>query len=543
MSIPLETFFSIAQTRSHKRDESEQAALVIPPQLRVTIIVLAVGLAYYLGTEIGYLFTPAHAPIGTLWPPNAILLGALLLAPTRLWPFLFIGVLPAHLFAQLSKGVPLAAAIGWFLGNTSEALVGAACIRLFVGRRPFDNLRGIAAFLWFGVLLAPFVTSFLDAAVVVLTRQASGYWMPWTTRLSSNMISDLIFVPMVVLVGGRGLSWIGKVSLGKWLEGILLISGTVVVSSLIFGKINLVSTLPVLVCAPLPFLLWAVLRFDLSVLSMSLLVTALISIRNAMMGRGPVSHASVTENVLFLHFFLLGISVPLVLLVGHSLEQRRAASLLVTTRNGLIEWEDQERERVGRRLHNDIVQQLALIAVEVDRMRYIGHLPGGTDLDTLYKQVTQVSDATRDLSHEVHPFVLEYAGLGPALRNLCRRAGEQSGIDIRFVDHGITGLEKDASVCFFRVAQEALQKIVQPSGAYSATVEVGLSKGNAVLQIADDGIGVASRENIDQDLGLANMRERLLALKGEFEISSANMKGTTIRATLPLAAESPLKPA
>ncbi|HWC19861.1 MAG TPA: MASE1 domain-containing protein, partial [Terriglobales bacterium] len=492
MSGPAETFFSLERALSHERDEVRQpAAVLIPPQLRVTLVMLAAALAYYFGTEIGYLFTPSDRPIGTLWPPNAILLAMLLLTPTRTWPFLFFGVLPAHLFAQLSKGVPISAAIGWFLGNTSEALVGAACIRFFISKRnPFDRLRGIVAFLTFGVFLAPFVTSFLDAAVVVLTGQANGYWMPWTTRLSSNMLSDLIFVPIIVAVGGRGISWVRNVSLGRWTEVILLISGTAAASFISFGTPTLIGRIPPLICVPLAFLLWAALRFDLSILSTSLLVIAFVSIWNAMAGRGPLPHASMIENVLFLHFFLLGLTVPLVLLIGYSLEQRRTSSSLVAARNGLIGWEDQECERVGRRLHNDIVQQLALIAVEVDRMRYIGHLPGGTDLDTLYRQVTQVSDATRDLSHEVHPFVLEYAGLAPALTNLCRRAAEQNGIDIRFVDHGVTGLEKDASVCFYRVTQEALQNVVQHSGARSATVELAVSKGKAVLRIADDGIGM-----------------------------------------------------
>jgi len=536
MAIRAQSLFSVDRVLSGQRDDVVQgAAVVFPPQIRVSLLVLATALAYYFGSEVGYRFTPANTPIGTLWPPNAILLAALLMAPTRLWPFLFMGVLPAHLLAQLlSKGVPWDAAIGWFLGNGAEALLGAVCIRYFQRQRVFESLRGIVTFVCFGVLLAPFVTSFLDAGVVVLTHQANGYWLPWTSRLSSNMISDLIFVPMIVLIGQRGLSWLRTPSLKRWLEAIVLVSGTAISSLLIFGRQNLASRVPPLICVPLLFLLWAALRFDLAVLSTSLLVISVISIWNAMMGHGPLAQLSMTQNVIFLHFFLLGLTLPLVLMMGYMLDQRRTLSSWVTTRAQLLSWEDRERERIGRVLHNDIVQQLALIAVEVDRMRFIGHLPGGTDLDTLYRDVTQVCDTTRVLSHDVHPFVLEYAGLGPALRNLSRRAAEQSGIDITFTEHEVREVELEVARCIYHVAQEAVRNVVKHSGARTAKVDLRISAASAMLRVVDDGVGISSQQCVSRGTGLASMRERVTALKGSLEIVSAGTKGTSVIATLSL---------
>jgi len=432
----------------------------------------------------------------------------------------------------------LTAAIGWFLGNSSEALLGAACIRCFQRQRVFENLRGIVVFLCFGVLLAPFATSFIDAAVVALTHQANGYWLPWTSRLSSNMLSELIFVPMIVLVGGRGLSWMRTRRTGRWLEAILLVSGTAIASLLIFGRPSLATRIPPLICVPLVFLFWAALRFDLAILSTSLLVIAVISIWNAMMGHGPLAGLSMTENVLFLHFFLLGLTVPLVLMMGYMLDQRRTLSSWVATRTQLLSCEDRERERIGRILHNDIVQQLALIAVEVDRMRFIGHLPGGADLDTLYRDVTQVCDATRGLSHDIHPFVLEYAGLTPALRNLCRRAAEQSGIDITFTEHDVRRVELEVSRGIYYVAQEAVRNVVTHSGARTAMVDLSMSGESAVLRVVDDGVGISNQEDAEHATGLTNIRERVTALNGALEIISVSMKGTSVIATFSLPAES-----
>jgi signal transduction histidine kinase len=541
MVSPAHSFFSLGQTVSgQRRDVARFATAVGHAQLHIPSVALATAVAYYFGTKFGYAFTPATTPIGTLWPPNAILLGVLLLTPARSWAVLLGAVLPAHLLAQLGAGVPPAAAIGWFCSNVGEALVGAACICHFGRReqRPLSGLRGIVVFVLFGVLVAPLITSFLDAAVAVLTGQGNGYWLLWTTRLSSNMLSELVFVPIVVLFGIRRLSWIRGLTLGRATEAILLVVGTVIVSLLIFGTGNLIGNIPALICAPLAFLLWAALRFDLSILSTSLLAVALISIWNAMSGHGPLPRTSLTEDVLFLQFFLLGFTLPLVLLQGYRVEQRRASASLIQTRNRLINWEEEQRQRIGRELHDDIVQRLALIAVEVDRLGATGRLAGDVNIQSLYQEVTQVSEATRQLSHQVHPFVLEYAGLGPALRSLFHRVSQQSGIHISLSEHEANTIPEDASLCLYRVAEEALQNVVKQSRASNVTVDLAVSQQSAVLRIVDDGIGIAAEESVDDEIGLASVCERVMALNGVCDIVSATERGTTITATVPLQTES-----
>src|SRR5215470_9001373 len=95
------------------------------------VIGLVVAFGYYVGCHVGFLLKPSGSPIATFWPPNAILLAALLLAPRRIWWAFLLAVLPAHMFAQLQTGVPVWTALGWFITNTSEALIGAFCITRF----------------------------------------------------------------------------------------------------------------------------------------------------------------------------------------------------------------------------------------------------------------------------------------------------------------------------------------------------------------------------------------------------------------------------
>jgi integral membrane sensor domain MASE1 len=68
---------------------------------RAGLIALGVAVAYYVGAKIGFALTAAPLPVSTLWPPNAILLAALLLAPVRWWPGVLLAAFPAHLAVEL----------------------------------------------------------------------------------------------------------------------------------------------------------------------------------------------------------------------------------------------------------------------------------------------------------------------------------------------------------------------------------------------------------------------------------------------------------
>ena len=498
---------------------------------------LVVAISYYLGTKIGFLLTPVQTPIATFWPPNAILLGAFLLSPKRMWWALVLAVLPAHLLVQLQAGVPVVRTLGWFVGNTGEALFGAACIRYF--NKETDSLlespRSVISFLFFGVLLAPLVTSFWDAATVVLTDRSSDYWTLWTTRLSSNMIATLTLVPTIVLFGLNGFSWIRKVAPARWVEACVLAFGIVFVSILVFDTHNAVAdTASVLIFAPLPLLLWASVRFGPAGLSASILIVSLISIWNAMHGRGPFAWSPMAEDVLFLHFSQVAFALPLMAVAALVAERSVTKASLRNTRKKVTHAQEQERQRIARELHDDIVQELTLLSIGIDQLRTETDLSVKPQLDKLYDHASGVTKATRDLSHTLHHFGVQYVGLPRAMRTLCGNTSVRSLIEISFVDENMTRpLAADVQVCLYRVAQEALQNIVKHSHARTASVGMSIRDERVFLQIVDDGVGL-SPERQAEGMGLVSMRERVMALDGTFKITSAPMQGTRIEISVPL---------
>src|SRR2546429_9839651 len=114
-------------------------------RLLVTGLWLFVG--YYLGAKIGFALTFQPHPVSVLWPPNSILVAALLLTPPRIWGFVLLAAFPAHWAAQLQSHVPPLMILCWFISNSCEAVISAGLTRYLVGGPiRFKSLREAGIF-------------------------------------------------------------------------------------------------------------------------------------------------------------------------------------------------------------------------------------------------------------------------------------------------------------------------------------------------------------------------------------------------------------
>jgi len=294
------------------------------------LIAIGVALVYYAGAVIGFALTLPGYSVSMLWPPNAILLAALLLLPERKWWLVFLGAFPAHVAVQLQTGVPLLMILCWFISNSCEALIGALCLRATKCRIDFSSLKSMVFYVGFAALLAPLLSSFLDAAfIVTIGWKEQSYWHVWLTRFQSNVLAALAIPPVIILWISRGAGWLIDASRQRYAEAVLLGAGLVAVSCLVFGwQTPGSAATPALLYLPLPFLLWAAMRFGSAGASTALLIVVLASIFGATAGRGPFVSNSPAENVISLQTFLMAISVPVLFLAGLVEEQRERAHVV-----------------------------------------------------------------------------------------------------------------------------------------------------------------------------------------------------------------------
>jgi len=314
---------------------------------------LAVSIAYFLGAEIGFALTAHPQPVSTLWPPNAILLGALLLAPTRSWPLILAAVFPAHLLSELNSGVPLGMMLSWFVSNCAEALIGAAIIRRYVdGPVRLDSVRRVALFVVGGALIPALLSSFLDAGLVKLNHFGTGgYWDVWSTRFFSNLLAILAIVPVMLTWGDFLPLRLRSIPPRRAIEAAWLAVGLALVCLFVFEEpAGGLAAMPALLFAPLPFLFWASVRFGPAGVSSCLLVFALASVWGAIHGRGPFDERSIADNVYSLQLFLIINFIPLLTLTAVVRERARAVEearhnaqqlqiALTAARMGTWEWD------------------------------------------------------------------------------------------------------------------------------------------------------------------------------------------------------------
>lgn len=290
----------------------------------VPIIVAA---SYYIGARIGLFLTPAEHPVSTLWPPNAILLGALLLAPYTSWLTILAAAFPAHLLVEVHSGVPVPMVLCWFISNCAEAVIGALGFRMLApGPVRLDTFRRVGVFVGVAALFAPFASSFLDAAFVALNDWGTQtYWEVWRVRFFSNVLAVLTLVPVIIAIGNRGWHWPRLSPRPRFVEGGLLTVALLLVCGVVFTGAPLdIDASPALLYAPLPILLWAAVRFGPAGASGCLLVFAVLSVWGAINGHGPFIGYSVNVNVLSLQLFLIVTYVPLLSLTAVLRERRRA---------------------------------------------------------------------------------------------------------------------------------------------------------------------------------------------------------------------------
>jgi signal transduction histidine kinase len=222
--------------------------------------------------------------------------------------------------------------------------------------------------------------------------------------------------------------------------------------------------------------------------------------------------------------------------------RRRADGEVASLAGRLITAQEAERSRIARDLHDDINQQLASLSIALSGVRRrLQHGEAAAvqdEITGLQQRIIDVTNVTRQLSHELHPGVLQHAGLVPALKGHCAEFGAQHGINVTFCADGLDGVPHEIGLCLYRVAQEALRNIAAHAGARQARVALTPSADGLELVINDDGQGFDLAEARRRGgVGLISVEERVRLIGGALRIESRAKRGTELRVRVPIRKE------
>ena len=166
------------------------------------------------------------------------------------------------------------------------------------------------------VFIGPFLSSFLDAAFVVWNHWGQdGYWELIRIRLSSNAVSALIIVPLIVTWVTNGVQPLRTASRSRYLEACALFLGLLAVSYAVLYELRSGADLALLFL-PLPFLVWAAVRFGVLGASTAISIVGFLAIWSASHGHGPFSGGTAEQSALSIEIFLIGLAIPLLFLAA-----------------------------------------------------------------------------------------------------------------------------------------------------------------------------------------------------------------------------------
>ena len=149
---------------------------------------------------------------------------------------------------------------------------------------------------------------------------------------------------------------------------------------------------------------------------------------------------------------------------------------------------------------------------------------------TLQDRTSSLAQSLRNLSHELHPSVLQHAGLVATLRSHCADVEEHHRVTVKFsADDHLDSLSPEVSLCLFRVAQEALTNAVRHARARTIRVQLMANDEDVELSVVDDGIGFDASERSGSGLGLRSIDERVRLARGTVTVESRPGQGTTLR--------------
>lgn len=205
----------------------------------------------------------------------------------------------------------------------------------------------------------------------------------------------------------------------------------------------------------------------------------------------------------------------------------------------LISAQENERRRIARELHDDVVQQLALVEMQISEIgQRSAPLPRDItqDLRLVREEIATLSDRLRSLSHGLHSAVLEQLGLAVALRSLCDQIQKASGRRVLLATRNVPrSLPPEVATNLFRIAQEACQNAVRHAGPAAIAIMLYATDTDLILTIKDNGLGFDPNQVREHSgLGLITIRERSGIISARFDLRSSRGRGTKLRVSVPL---------
>jgi len=476
-------------------DDPARASPSTPPSrdLRASLTqVLPLALGCLLGQLLPTLAQMPGFRLHVLWIPGPLLLGWLLFTPRAAWRTCVLSALAGTVLAfVLVPFVVLPRLLASAAEFASVVAVAWLLLRWRGARAPLEGYREIGLFVLLGCVLLPIACAWWQSLLFAGGPQGMAPGALLTLVLCSS-VSYLLIVPPIVNLA-RIVQRPERRHGGQWQPVIIAIT--------------------------------------------------LLGMQLSMEGVGPFAYWTPDRDLITAQVWTLCTGCALLFLgalseqkLSNHLNLQQAYRRLGELTGRMLVVQEEERTRIARDLHDDVNQSLAAISICLSALR--NQIPEAERhaVVELQEQLLIVSNDIRSISHELHPSILRFTGLASALDAFCIKRNARGALRVRCRIENPPRLSDDHELSLFRIVQEAVNNVDKHAHAANAHVLVGIRGGQMVLQVDDDGVGMAGQTvpSPSPGLGMISMEERARLLGGSLKVGPSPLGGTRIEVRFPM---------
>jgi signal transduction histidine kinase len=200
----------------------------------------------------------------------------------------------------------------------------------------------------------------------------------------------------------------------------------------------------------------------------------------------------------------------------------------------MLENQETVARRFSHELHDELGQSLTAVKANLAALEAHPELAAGRLGDSI-ELVNGAIQNVRELSHLLHPTILDDFGLDAALRWQAERFTERTGIAVEYDSDAPGRLPEEVETHLFRICQESLTNIARHSGATQVRISLRRTAQRIRLTVEDNGRGLPAKGVPYRGVGLIGMRARARSTGGELVLRSSPGRGVTVEADLPAA--------
>jgi signal transduction histidine kinase len=518
--------------------------------LQSSISILLWGILYYFidSFSLSYLLDANGAAMA--WPPVGIYISAILLTPSRQRPFLIAVIFAADISANLQTETTFITKIAYALLSCGDALISAWVLLRFVANPfVFSKVKNFLMYLLYSVILCHGFFSIFVSGLTSYT-QGSDFWTGIIKSWVADGVGNIMIVPFIV-------SWVSpsswdlkKLSLKRGIEIAILLGALFASNILLFpySKNGILFSF-IINYLSFPFIIWAILRFDMKIVTLVLVSLAAVMLFNLMDDIDIFTDGIMNSRFLIFQLYIASLTIIAILITSIITERNQAqvslmenVKLLVEAERKLvfnsIEIEERERSRYSRELHDGLGPLLSTIKMymqslsetqDSDKVRFIA--------EESENSIRVAIQTMREVAHGLSPFNLSNFGYVNAVLEFIKGINKIHQLVIDFTYNSHDRFSDFYEVILYRITTELISNTLKHAHATHVEIAFNYSaeKKNITLVYSDNGQGFdPSCQESKKGMGLMNIQQRIKILGGDFRVESVIGKGCTIFVDFPL---------